>query len=290
MSLGVVIKGPEGVVLAADSRVTLEGKNKNLLYPIQVHFDNATKLLSFSKPHNYVGCVTYGAAVIGLRTAHSFIPEFEQRVLSDKIDRLSTGEFSRSLSNFFMDRWKENMPSDYNGPAMTFIVGGYDKNEAYGKVFSFDIPTKPLPTQQHTGETDFGMTWGGQLEVASRLIHGFDPSVPNIIKQTLGINDEQVNLVNNKLKENLQYPIPYNILPLQDCVDLAIYLIRTTMMAQRLSIGVRGVGGAIDVAVVTRTNGLIFVQQKEICGEYEKHENKRSGYAQSYDGKHWVAE
>lgn len=266
MSLGVVIKGPEGVVLATDSRVTLEAQKKGGP-SIPVNYDNATKLLSFSKPHNHVGCVTYGAAVIGLRTAHSFVPEFEQEVLAVKKERLSVEEYSNELSNFFSERWKENTPSDYGGPNMTFVVGGYDPGAAYGKVFLFEIPRQPTPKQQHPDVNDFGMTWGGQLEVASRLIHGFDPALPNIIRQQLNLDDKQVDQLYSALRANLQFPIPYTVLPLQDCVDAAIFLVRTTMIAQRLAIGVRGVGGPIDVAVITRTNGLEYVQQKAIHGE-----------------------
>jgi len=68
MSLAIVIKGPEGVVLAADSRITLEARRPEGT-SIAVNFDNASKLLSFTKPHTNVGAVTYGAAVIGQRTA-----------------------------------------------------------------------------------------------------------------------------------------------------------------------------------------------------------------------------
>lgn len=78
MSLGIAFKGPEGIVLAADSRVTLnmevpQGTEKLI---IPATFDNATKLLRFQN-HNYVGAVTYGAGAIGTkepRTAHSFLP------------------------------------------------------------------------------------------------------------------------------------------------------------------------------------------------------------------------
>ncbi len=268
MSLGVVIKGPEGVVLATDSRVTLEAQ-KIGGSPIPVYFDNVTKLLSFSKPHNYVGCVTYGMAVIGQRTAHSFVPEFEQQVLSEKDKRISVEEYSKELSQFFADRWKETMPKEYNGPDMTFVVGGYDPELPYGKIFLFNIPSKPEIIQQHPGDTNFGMTWGGQLEIASRLIHGFDPALPDIVKQYLNLDDRQIESLSEKLKENLMYPIPYTVLPLQDCVDLAILLIRTTIIAQRLYLGIRGVGGQIDVVTITRTQGLQYVQQKEIHGEKE---------------------
>src|SRR3990170_4489468 len=99
MSLGIIIKGPEGVVLAADSRVTLSAKTPQGL--LHVNYDNATKLLSFSEPNNYIGAVTYGQAAIGLRTANSYLPEFESSL---EKNRLSIDEFANRLSNFFIEQ------------------------------------------------------------------------------------------------------------------------------------------------------------------------------------------
>ena len=78
---GIAFKGPEGIVLAADSRVTLSGPlpDSNLL--VQAHYDNATKLLKV-KDHDNVGAVTYGLGALGgrqPRTAHSYLPEFADR-------------------------------------------------------------------------------------------------------------------------------------------------------------------------------------------------------------------
>jgi hypothetical protein len=78
MSLGIAFKGPEGIVLAADSRVSLTA-NAPGKPPITATFDNAIKLLQV-KGQKYVGAVTYGLGAIGQqepRTAHSFVPEFE---------------------------------------------------------------------------------------------------------------------------------------------------------------------------------------------------------------------
>ena len=272
MSLGVAIKGPEGIVLAADSRVTLEAQRAGGA-ALPVNFDNATKLLSFSHPlnevgpHNYVGAVTYGMAVIGLRTAHSYIPEFEQKVLAGKKKRLSIEEYSQELSKFYTERWEESMPKDYAGAPMTLIVGGYDVDAAYGRVFLFQIHGNSKPTEQQPGDTNFGMTWGGQLDIASRLVHGFDPALASIVGKELNLDNKQVEKLLGNLRKQLQFPIPFQALPLQDCVDLAVFLIRTTMVAQRLGIGVRGVGGPIDVAVITRTEGLRYIQQKVVHGE-----------------------
>jgi hypothetical protein len=261
MSLGVVIKGPEGIVLAADSRVTLTAGRQGQP-PIPINFDNATKLLGFSKPNTHVGVVTYGAAVIGSRTAHSFIPEIEIELQTKK--ELSIEDFSSELSDFFLKQWKKVVTNDDEIPSMLFIVGGYDKDEAYGKVFLVDIPRNPSPLPQNAGENDFGMTWGGQLQIASRIIHGIDPVLPMILKEELKISDKDLGRVLGKIAETLEFSIPYAVLPLQDCVDLATFMVRTTMDAQNLAIGVRGVGGPIDVAVITRTDGLRFIQRKEI--------------------------
>ena len=272
MSLAVAIKGPEGVVLAADSRVTLEVKKGDDLFR-PVNFDNATKLLRFSEPHCNVGAVTYGLAVIGQRTAHSFIPEFEvglRKQLSQgkkKEEALGIQKFAEKMSRFYLDRWNELAPPKYDGPGMMFIVGGYDPGAAYGKVFLVNIPGHPEPIPQNPGESNFGMTWGGQLEVASRIVHGYDPALIGIVRQTLKLDKKQVADLVKVLRPNLEFPIPFAMLPLQDCVDLATFLIRSTMTAQRLAIGVRGVGGPIDVAIITRKDGLQDVQQKAIHGE-----------------------
>ena len=64
MSLGIAFKGPEGIVLTADSRVTLHAFRDvgGQQFVIPATFDYATKLLTVEdgeKP-TYVAAVTYG--------------------------------------------------------------------------------------------------------------------------------------------------------------------------------------------------------------------------------------
>jgi hypothetical protein len=85
MSLGIVFKGPEGIVLAADSRVTLNAQQKSpdgTITLLPATFDNATKLLSVNGCSN-VGVVTYGLGALGTppRTPHSYISEFENHLV-----------------------------------------------------------------------------------------------------------------------------------------------------------------------------------------------------------------
>jgi len=270
MSLGIAFKGPEGIVLAADSRVTLtatlqQPNQTPVLLPST--YDNATKLLKV-KGQTHVGAVTYGVGAIGQtepRTAHSYIPEFEQDIMDGR--RRSVQDFANQLSQFFLNKWtSQNMPT-VQGQDMVFLVGGYDEDAPYGKVFDIFIPSRPTPVEWHAGPGQFGLVWGGQREYADRLIHGFDGNLPELTKNFLNLNDQQRDALRQHLQERLQTPVPFAFLPLQDCVDLAIFLIRTTIVMQHWLVGLRGVGGAIDVAVITRTNGFEDIQQKKLKGE-----------------------
>lgn len=274
MSLGIAFKGAEGIVLAADSRVTLNAILNQPGQPplaIPATFDNATKVLRVPG-QKYVGAVTYGVGALGgmqPRTAHSFMPEFEA-TLSHKYaqdHRLSVEQFAAELSAFFLGQWTSHQMPIPTPPGndMVFLVGGYDQDAPYGRVFQCFVPSAPTPQDCHPG--GFGMVWGGQREYTDRLIVGYDPNLPAILQGILGLTDEQRNNVETQLKMHLQAPIPFQFLPLQDCVNLSILLIRTTMTIQTFLVGVRGVGGAIDLATITRTEGLQEIQLKKISGE-----------------------
>lgn len=274
MSLGIIFKGPEGVVLAADSRVTLtieqkQSEQQKLLIPAT--FDNATKLLKIDR-QNFVGVVTYGLGAIGMkepRTAHSYMPEFDVWLAKNISKRLTVKEFSKELSNFFMEQWNNSdMPKQLPpGNDIVFLIGGYDQRATYGKIFEVIIPSKPEPKEFYENKGEFGIVYGGQKNFISRLLHGYDNAIiADILKYLKLSGDKQKEFMENLKKTQIKQ-IPYAFLPLQDCIDVSIFLIRTTMLMQKWLVDIRGVGGAIDVAVITKTEGFKEIQQKIICGE-----------------------
>ncbi len=268
MSLGIAFKGPEGIVLAADSRVTLYHPLPEQSLYITATYDNAIKLLH-TKLQKHIGVVTYGLGSLGqidFRTPHSLLPEFNDRLLEKaRNERLTVERFSSILSEFLLGQWESRMPKDYVGQDMCFLVAGYDKGEAYGKVFWFSVPNNPNPTEFQ--KDSFGIAYDGQREFADRLMHGFDDSLVLLVKDFLKLADKQTEELQSHLLTNLNIQIPIQFLPLQDCLDLSIFLIRATIMMQTWLPIVRGVGGAIDVATITRTEGFKIVQQKHITGE-----------------------
>lgn len=93
----------------------------------------------------------------------------------------------------------------------------------------------------HSGQeilvNEFGAHWGGQVATVNGLLSGA--------------------------------AIPWQLLPLQDCVDVAILAVKTTAEIQKFVTDIRGVGGPIDVAVITKTDGFRYLQSKSLRGEYE---------------------
>lgn len=274
MSLGIAIKGPEGIVLAADSRVTLFTQFPNTPVPgqltvIPANFDNATKILSLNTPcTQYVGAVTYGLGAMmtpaGPRTMHSFIPEFEaDLVASCGTQRVSVQDFADRLSGFFLTRWNDLVGRSANpGEEIFFLVGGYDEGAPYGRVFLFQVPTQPSPKEQNARPGEFGITWGGQHELVNRLLSGYDAELPSILAARL--QPQEFAAVMQELQARFAAAIPYQFLPLQDCVDLAAFLIRSTITFQRFRTTVRGVGGPVEVATITRATPFTFVVQKKL--------------------------
>lgn len=267
MSLGIAFKGPEGIVLAADSRVTLNIQSTSgaVVQVTSSYFDNATKMLTFpSQP--FIGAVTYGLGALGTnepRTAHSYLAEFENAIAGR--ERMKVGDLAAELGAFFLAQFTAVMPKGWSGGDLVFLVAGYDDGEDYGRVYRVTIPSAPAPDEQQIGE--FGITWGGQMEIVARLLNGFDLQVLEVSKKALKLSTAQVTTMRDALRQAVAAQIPYQFLPLQDCVDLSIFLIRTTAELQSWQVGIRGVGGAIDVATITRTEGLREVQRKQVVGE-----------------------
>jgi hypothetical protein len=230
-----------------------------------VAYDNAQKVLKFAG-HKYVGAVTYGEASIGLRTASSFIPEFESGLDGT---RLQIGDFAQKLSDFYMQQWKNTslpVTPDYKGDGMTFLVGGFNDGEPYGRVYVCTIPNVPKPIEQNPNLGEFGIIWGGQRDIVDRIIQGYDTRVLDIAAKALNLSQPQVQQLRQALGP-LAMPVPIQFLSLQDCIDLAIFFLRTTMSAQKLTVGIRGVGGPIDIAIITKTDLFRFIQQKQLFGE-----------------------
>ncbi len=153
------------------------------------------------------------------------------------------------------------------------MVGGFNHDGSH-QSFICNIPGQ-VGKKRDSKEKgrEYGAAWIGQTDVTSRIVLGWDvrmfalPFVQDMIK----------NLGEDKIGQQLrglEYQISWGTMTLQDAVDFCTLAIKTTEAIQRFSDGIRidpgdipGVGGSIDVAVITRDKGFVWIKKKNIVLE-----------------------
>ncbi len=153
---------------------------------------------------------------------------------------------------------------------INLLVAGYNKNGSH-EVYICYIPGE-IQKKRDSKERgkEYGASWIGQIDVISRIVLGFDGRIRNIkfvneAAQKLG-QDE----INKQLR-NLEYVIQWGTMTLQDAIDFCTLMIQTTSAIQRFSDGIAanpgdmpGVGGPVDVAIITPDKGFVWINKKKL--------------------------
>jgi hypothetical protein len=258
VSLAITVITPEGIVQAADSRVSIPVNVTDGVVSYS-HFDNATKLLTFDEPHNYVSVTTYGAGTIGSRTAHSFVKEFQKTL---PITRLTIKKFAEKLQAFYKAQWDAVENNPQTSP-MIFQVAGINSSQQFGELYIVSVPGED-PPQKIINNGDFSLYYGGDKSTVDRLIQGRDLRIDALILEDEALNGTHESLGNIFTDVAERHMLPLGSYALQDAIDLARFLIDTTSNMQKLSLNVKTVGGAIDVCCVTKSGACEVISKKKI--------------------------
>lgn len=152
--------------------------------------------------------------------------------------------------------------------SINMIVAGVDDDEI-GRAYNVFVP-KGVIGESNTQQC--GAIWVGQTDVMVRIIKGYAPEIGNleIAKEVIAKNPTAAQEQLNKL----EYIINWGTITLQDAVDFCVLMTRTTESIQRFSDGtyltpggIPGVGGEIDIAVITPKEGFRWLKQKKLQAE-----------------------
>ncbi|MFA8434869.1 MAG: hypothetical protein ACEPOZ_10175 [Marinifilaceae bacterium] len=242
MSLVISLYVREGIVMASDSRLTInseepgpEGKNIYTLAATMTDTNNKT-FLAF----NRIGISTFGQAAIQGIPVAGFIDSFIHQI--DQTPNLSVEQFSRKLLEYF--RKFDPIPD------IGFHVGGYENSNQgpIPQIFrvvpllnSYELANPP-----QDGQYIQGASWDGEGDILARLIQ------PVTHQQGPGQSHELPH-----------FQIPWQIFTLQDAIDFAVYAIRTTIDSIRFQPRPKTVGGPIDVLVI-KPDGTQWIAKKEL--------------------------
>jgi 20S proteasome alpha/beta subunit len=258
MTIAINIAVPEGLVFAADSRQTYTNARSD----VRVSSDNAQKLFQLGPRH---AAVTYGWAFLCNRNIHSHVNDFKSTISPD----LKTEDLAVALAKYLTVQYNAHIEKEYDSAvddknyALALLVGGYNPGDKDGQVYEIYVPGDEAHLVQST-DAKVGAAWRGHTLVIGRLLKGYDPR----LREVEGFDKEMTKGIDTG---PLDYLVDYWSMTMQDAIDMATFLVHTTIEMQRFSDGVRmspGVsancGGAIDVAVIEPDNGFSWIQHKTL--------------------------
>jgi hypothetical protein len=153
---------------------------------------------------------------------------------------------------------------------LQFIVAGYNPDGSHEIVLVYIPGSIEHKRNSKKPGLEYGASWIGQVDVVTRIVLGFDARIVNlpIMREslsTIGLEGMQSQLA------GLEYVIQWGTMTLQDGIDFSTLAIETTTAIQRFSDGIAadpgdipGVGGPIDIAVITPDDGFRWIAKKNV--------------------------
>lgn len=278
MSIAVLIGVHDGVVLAADSASTLTFPVPPgvVLPPGQQGvvgnvYDNANKIFNLVKGQP-IGCITFGSGNIGNASIGTLIKDLRKKLtkspeeMAFNSERYTMEAVAKILAKFLGDECEKlEEPAKVN-TNLGILLGGYSKPGDFGESWSVEIQ-KGIPQQPKKLRPDHevGLSWGGATEVLQRMVMGFDPQLFHVLAQVIQPPQDPAALASQLqpvLAAQLQRPLVFAPMPIQDVIDLARFFVHSAIMYARFLPGPNVVGGPIEVAAITKHENFKWISRK----------------------------
>ena len=149
-------------------------------------------------------------------------------------------------------------------PSLGMLISGYSSGKFFPEQWLFNLPNSNELEEIRPdveGKPDFGANWFGLTDAIIRLHHGRDDRLIQLIENRCKINKEEII----ELTKELEFPVTFNGMPLQDAIDYAEYLVNVVIGRYRFVIGAPLCGGEIDVAIIT-PNQFKWIKKKSWRG------------------------
>ena len=185
--------------------------------------DSVNKL--FLAP-NQVGIATFGAADIQGVPIAGYVDAFIQ----EKLEETTSVEDVPSLLLAYF----RALPVP---PATHFHVAGYKDQSGRRVQHIWEVNIVGDSTRRVNQPDQQGASWGGEVDVLSRLIN------------PLFLRDPQGNY-----QALPSHQIPWQFFTLQDAIDFAAFGMRATIESMRFQTRAKSVGGSVDILVLRPTS------------------------------------
>ena len=259
MTVLVSVKINDGVVMAADSASS---------FASGMVYGHADKIVNLQQGLP-IGAMVTDAGGIGNESIDTLLKDLRCRFNGEDEARkdwaldpacYTLAHVADRLRTFLF----EEKAAAYAGEVWTRVrLCGYSAGRPLAEVWEVLLlgPNSPAPTQVQ-GEQEFGIRWDGEYEALSRLIFGLGTGFEDAAAAS-GLTPDAARELHAKLSPALFELLFVEAMPIRDAVDLARFLVETTIGFVKFSIArPKTVGGSIAIAAITKHEGFQWVQQQ----------------------------
>jgi hypothetical protein len=261
MTVIVSVKINDGVVMAADSAGSMESGQ------IYAHANKIANLCG-GLP---IGAMSTGSGGIGNESVETLFKDLRRRfsgldpMHADwKLDphAYTIGQAAQRLRSFLFEEKAQARPDPTN---LQVRLCGYSAGRALAEVWEVNMAAGICPPpRQIMDESSFGVLWDGQYEALNRLIMGVGVDIGEALERH-GVPAERVADLQARLTTDLYATLAVPAMPIQDAIDLARFLVETTIGFIRFAVFLpKSVGGAVQIAAITKQEGFRWVQRNEV--------------------------
>ncbi|MCJ7513789.1 MAG: hypothetical protein MUO23_12570 [Anaerolineales bacterium] len=222
-------------------------------YGVAKAYQNARKLFPLGK-EPAVGVVTFGAGSLGARTIYGLVLEFSRERHGNSVQ-----DVAQALHAFIKGHYDAafgQAPLDQR-PPLGFYIAGYSDRKALAEEWEFILPRADTATKVRPDDA-YGASWRGIDFPFTRLHFGFDPRMRLYLQQA-GVSEEILAPIFGE--KIFSSPVAFEGMPIQDAINFAVYVLRTTIGFTSFELGPPACGGPLQVAAITHESGFQWVKE-----------------------------
>lgn len=266
MTVCVAVKVHDCLVFAADSASTLTVTNDDGNQQVLNVYNNADKVFNLHRGLPLVA-MTCGMGHIGGRSISSLAKEFRQALdqggFGFDADDYTVESVTKSAHQFLQGKYRDAFPEPDKNHYLEFWIGGYGSSNSHGEIWKISLIDGLMldPVQLNKEDQPQAIFWGGQGEAISRLLIGVDPRFEEVLQEA-AVPEDVARRVGTIARRGLEKPVLSATMPVIDTIRLADFLVQTTIGYFSFAFGSDIVGGAVDLATVTKFEGFKWVKRK----------------------------
>ncbi len=256
MTICVSVRVPDGLVLGTDSMSILIRERS-----VVMTYRNARKLTQVGDLS--IGLFVYGDGVdIGEKFVLDMVREFVEINTHSTVEDIAVN-LSCYIAREYVREYEKEYTEVFYKPKLGLYLAGYSKGSKQAEEWEIIFPEDPTPKKVRQNE-EFGVVWRGETTPFTRLYRGYDPDLLQFIKAS-EMPPQRIKQIEEENEFRTQ--ILFNSMPLQDAVDFAAFVLRTTIGYKEFEIYRKGVptcGGSLQVAAITPEGGYHWVQESQL--------------------------